>query len=153
MAKGDIVSVTSRPLSDPEKDLVDWFEKQESESVSNLEAGARQIISLITAFYGLIFGVISLGSEKFEASLRSPWVIGLGVTAVALLLLALGASLVVVAPRRYAYREASLDDMRATYQQIVARKSRWLLRTTVLFALGLATFAGLIVVMFLGRLG
>jgi hypothetical protein len=152
VAKGDIVSVTSRLLTDEEKDTVAWFETQEVESINNLEAGARQIISLVTAFYGVIFGVIALGSEKFEASLRAPWVIGLGGTSVGLLLLALGAALMVVAPRRYAYREASLDDMRATYSNLVAFKSGWLAAATLLFGLGLAAFAGLIVSMLLARL-
>jgi len=152
MAKGDIVSVTSRPLRDEEKDTVDWFEAQEAESVNNLEAGARQIIGLVTAFYGVIFGVIGLGSDKFEASLRLPWVIGLGGASVGLLLLALGAALAAAAPRRYSYREASLDDMRTVYQRILAFKSNWLRAATVLFGLGLAAFAGLIVSLLLARL-
>ena len=151
MAKGDIVSVTSRPLTDEEKDLVTWFETQEAESINNLEAGARQIVSLITAFYGLIFGVIALGSDKFEASLRLPWVISLGGVTIGLLLLALGAALVVVAPKRYAYREASLDDRRATYHKILAYKSNWLLAATILFGLGLTAFAGLIISLLLAR--
>ncbi len=147
MAKGDIVSTTSRPLTDEEQDLTSWFEKQEAESISNLEAGARQIISLITAFYGLIFGVIALGQDKFENTLQSPWVIGLGSAAVVVLLLALGAALLGVAPRRYRYRKASLDDMRAAYDKILARKSGSLLWANILFGLGLVVFAALIITM------
>jgi hypothetical protein len=151
MAKGDIVSVTSRPLRDEEKDIVTWTEAQEAENITNLEAGARQIISLITAFYGFIFGALALGSEKFAAGLRLPWVMGLGGLAVVLLLLALGAALAVVAPRSYPYREARLDDMRAIYTKILAFKSGWLLRATILFGLGLAGFAGLIISLLLAR--
>ena len=152
MAKGDIVSVTSRLLTDEEKDLAAWFEKQEADSVGNLEAGARQIIALITAFYGLVFGVISLGSDKLEASLRSGWVISFGGAAVGILLAALGAALFAVAPRRYAYREASLVDRRAAYKKIVARKSKSLLWANILFGRGLAAFAALIISMLLARL-
>ncbi len=152
MAKGDIVSVTSRPLTDEEADLVAWFEKQEAESVTNLEAGARQIISLITAFYGLIFGVLAFGKEKFEASLSNPEIIIPGWLSVGLLLLALGAALVVVSPKAYLYREASLDDMRATYHRLLARKSSWFQAAVILFGLGLTAFAALIFSLFGGRI-
>lgn len=152
MAKDDIVSVTSRPLTEQEQDIVDIFEKLETELLGNLEGGARQIISLVTAFYGLIFGVMALGQEKFEAALDLPGVIGLGGAAILLLLLALGASLVVVMPHRYGFREARLDDMQAAYRRMLARKSAWLQWSTILFGLGLAAFAVLIIIMLAARL-
>jgi uncharacterized membrane protein len=152
MAKGDIVSIKYRLPTDEESDVADWFEKQESESVNNIEAGARQIIALITAFYGLIFGVLAFGADKFEASLERPWVIGLGALAVVLFLAGLGAALAVVIPRRYEYREASLDDMQAAYHKITGHKSDWLRVAMLCFGLGLAAFAALILGILLARL-
>jgi hypothetical protein len=152
MAKGDIISVTSRPLTDEEQDVVTKFEELETETLDNLEAGARQIISLVTAFYGLIFGAIALGQDKFEATLRLPWIVGFGSTAIVLLLLALGTALVVVIPQRYDYRESRLDDIKAAYRKMLARKSAWLRSSTILFGLGLATFAILIISMLTARL-
>ena len=152
MAKGDIVSATSRPLTDQERDVVEIIETLETEALANLEAGARQIISLVTAFYGLIFGTIALGKDKFEATLELPWLIGLGGVAIGLLLVALGLALGAVMPQRYDYREARLDEMKAAYQKIVAHKSAWLRSATIFFGLGLAAFALLIVGMLVARL-
>jgi hypothetical protein len=54
-------------------------------------------------------------------------------------------------PRRYAYREASLDDMRTVYRKLLVRKSNSLLWANILFGLGLAAFAALIVFMLWAR--
>ena len=151
MAKGDIVSVRMRRETDDEAALRAWFDKQEVEAVGNLEAGARQIIQLVTAFYGVIFGVVSLGKDKFEASLRLPEVIALGAIAILALLLALIAGLVVVAPIPYRYRDASLSDQIAVYQEMLAGKSTSLLISAIAFGVGLAAFAALILVMLFGR--
>ena len=123
MAKGDIVSVTTRPETEDESKLREWFDKQDGVVMDNLEAGARQVIQLVTAFYTVIFGIISLGKDKFEVSVNRPEVILLGGGAILLLLGALIAALVVVSPFGYRYREASVTDQKATYAAIVARKS------------------------------
>jgi hypothetical protein len=54
----------------PEEALRLWFDEQEKKSLDNLEAGARQIITLVTTIYGLLFGALAFGSEKMEASLH-----------------------------------------------------------------------------------
>jgi hypothetical protein len=151
MAKGDILSVTLRTLTAEEIRLTEWFEKQEASAAGNLEKGGRQIIGLVTALYGVLFGVLALGQEKFEASLGAPAAQILGAAAVILLLLALVAALVVVLPFGYRYRQASLSDRKRIYGEIIARKSTGLTVAAVLFCLGLATFAGLIAVMLLAR--
>lgn len=152
MTEEKIISVVSRPPTEAEQDVAAWFEKQEGQSVETLEAAARQIIALVTTFFGLVFGLLALGSDKFAAGLQAPGAIRLGGAAVGLLLLALGAALAVVWPRRYTYRESGLDQMRAVYQAIVAAKSGWLQIALILFGLGLAAFAGLILLLLLGRL-
>jgi len=152
MPSGDIVSVTQRPLSDEESDLLAWFEDQERKSVDNVEAGARQLISLISAFYGLVFGVVSLGKDKMEASLSQPGTLVLGGAAILLLFLALIAALAVVWPRRYRYRDASLSDMRAVFEAMLARKSNWLGWALLAFGSALAAFGGMIFLLLLYRL-
>jgi hypothetical protein len=147
MAKGDIISVTTRPETEDETSLREWFDKQEGVVMDNLEAGARQVIQLVTALYTVIFGIISLGQEKFEASLNRPEVTILGGMAILLLLGALIAALVVVSPFGYRYREASVTDQKATYAAIVARKSAGFTVSGIFFGLGLAAFAALIGVM------
>jgi Flp pilus assembly protein protease CpaA len=151
MAKGEIVSVKIRPETEDEAALRSWFDKQEADTVSNLEAGARQIIQLVTAFYGVIFGVVALGKDKFEASLHLPAVIAFGAVAILALLAALIAGLVVVAPLPYRYRSASLLDQKAVYAKMLGRKSTSLLISAIAFGLGLAAFASLIVAMLYHR--
>ena len=70
----------------------------------------------------------------------------------ALFVAALGAALAVVLPRRYEYREASLDDMQATFHKIAGHKSDWLRVALLCFGLGLAAFAALILNILVARL-
>jgi len=151
MAKDDIVSVTIRPPSDDEQDVITRVEEQESQSIDNLEAGARQIITLTTTFFGFLFGVIALGSDKFEASLNTTWVAVLGWFAVGLLLAGLLAALMVVWPHRYTYQENRLDQMKTVYRHIIATKTWWLQWALGLFGAGLVAFAGLILLMLMAR--
>jgi hypothetical protein len=106
----------------------------------------------VTTFYGLIFGVLALSQDTFVATLRLPWVIIFGSLAVVLLLLALGAALMVVIPLGYDYREARLDDIKAVYGKMLARKSIWLQTSLGLFGLGLVAFAVLIISLLTARL-
>lgn len=122
-----------------------WFEEQEKDNINNLEAGARQIIQLVTALYGVIFGVLSLGSDKLEATLHYRWVIIPGMTAVLAMLGAIIAALVVVLPLfSYTYNPHQPAEQQAAYEQMLKRKS-WGVRLAVIgFGIGLAAFAWLI---------
>lgn len=152
MAKGDIVSVRQRPLTEEEQDIIEIFEKLETESLTNLEAGARQIVTLVTSFYGLLFGLLALGRDSFEASLNLPPVSLLGVAAILLLLAALAFALLVLIPRRYEYGEKRLDQMKSSYYQLLAQKSEWLKWAGLCFGLGLTAFAVIIIILLLTRL-
>lgn len=143
---------TQREPTDEEKDILAWFEKQEAESIANLEAGARQIISLVTAFYGVLFGVLSLGSDSFAAALGQPWIAWSAIFAVFLLLAALLSALAVVIPFAYSYGEKRLDQQQAAYRQMLDHKSTWLHRAMLFFGLGVFFFAVLIGLLLWGRL-
>lgn len=147
MGKGDIVSVKIRQETEEEAELRAWFDQQEAETINNLEAGARQVIQLVTAFYGVIFGVVALGKDKFEASLHVPVVVVSGAVAILAMLGALIAALAVVLPAGYRYRPASLSDQRVVYRKILLRKWRGLTAAIIAFGLGLGAFAALIVAM------
>lgn len=147
------LSVGEPRLETPQEEaLRRWFEEQEKTSLSNLEAGARQIIQLVTALYGVIFGVLSLGSDKLEASLHYRWVIIPGMTTVLAMLGAIIAALVVVLPIfSYTYHPHKPAEQQAAYQKMLKRKS-WGLRLAVIgFGIGLAAFAWLIASMFYYR--
>ena len=151
MTEERIVSVKSRPPTPEELDLATWFDEQETQSVDRLESAARQIISLVTAFLGVVLGALSLGSEKFEATLRHPLVLGIGGVAVGLLLLALIGALGVVIPWRYTYGEADAAGRRAVYRRLVAFKSGWLQAGVIFFGSGLVCSACFIGAMLVAR--
>lgn len=151
MAEKKIVAATSRQLTDEEATLIAWFKKQEAASVDNLEAGARQIIVLVTTFMSIVLGALALGKDKFDAVLRLPWVGGTGIITLGLLLAALLAALVVVLPFAYRYRGASLDDKRRTYQRITRTKSRGLLVAAVFFWFGMLCSACMVLGIVVGR--
>ena len=136
--------VKIRPERPEETALAAWFQEQEQATLGHIEAGARQIIQLVTVFYGVIFGIISLGKEQIAVSLRSPLVIILSGAAIFSLLLALIFALVVVTPLPIRYRPASLSDQKAAYQAMLTRKAAGLRVATITFGLGLAAFAWLI---------
>jgi hypothetical protein len=152
VAKDDITSVTLREPTDAEQDVITWFENQEGKTIDNLEAGARQIITLVTTFFGFTFGVLALGKDKYEVSLSSLVVLLVGWVAVGLLLAALLAALAVVMPRPAVYRESRLDQMKEIYQQLITRKSHRLQLALGFFGGGLAVFAVLIALMLSARL-
>src|SRR4051812_10873067 len=119
MAAGEIIDRGERLPTDEETALVRFFQKQEETSVEHLEEAARQIIQLVTALYGVIFGVLALGADKVGAELHTPLVLALGIFAVLAFLVALLAALWAVLPQPYHYRPASLTDKKASYAQMI----------------------------------
>ena len=134
-----------------EQALREWFAEQEKKRMDNLEATARQIIQLVTAFYGLIFGVVSLGSASLEASLQTLPAIVLSIVSLLSLFAALAAALAVVYPSERRYRPTSLSDQIKVYQTLLRTKSSNLALATLAFGLGLFNFALLIGVMLYAR--
>lgn len=151
MAKGDIVSVTLRPETEDEGELRAWFDKQEAETISNLEGAARQIIQLVTAFYTVAFGITALGKDKFESSLDSPLVVLTSLTTIIALLIALIAALIAVLPLPYTYRGASISDQQRAYRRLRISKVGSLYIAVAFFGGGLVAFAMLILIMLLYR--
>lgn len=125
--------------------LREFFEAQEKENIATLEAGAQQIITLVSAFYGVIFGVLALGKDKMETSLQIRGVVLAGGTAVFALLVAIIAALVVVLPLWGYTADPRLPAEQLTeYRRLLARKV-WGLRIAVsAFAVGMVAFAALI---------
>ncbi len=151
MPDGEVVSVTGRVETPEEAFLREWFAKQQAAAIDNVEAGARQIVTLVMAFYTAIFGILSLGRTGIEASLAQRSVIVLGGAVVFCLLIALVAALVAILPWAYRVRDASVTDQETVYATMLGRKSGGLTVAAVTFGLGLAAFAVLILVMLANR--
>ena len=140
-----------RPETDREAALRQFFAEQEVKSVDNLEAGARQIIGLVTALLGLLFGVLALGDKEVAAGLQSPLVMVAGLLAVLLLLAAVLAALGVVLPARYSPRANVPADEEAAFASMLARKRARLDWAVVAFGGGLVAFAVMVGAMIWGR--
>jgi hypothetical protein len=121
----------------------EFFDAQERKNLDTLEAGARQIITLVSAFYGVLLGTLALGREQMEAGLRLKPIVWAGGTAVGAWLVAILAALVVVLP----LWEYSADPRRPTEQLAAYRRMRtrkkWGLRVAfAAFGLGMMALAG-----------
>ncbi|MEM7133590.1 MAG: hypothetical protein AAF702_45270 [Chloroflexota bacterium] len=143
-----IKRVTPRPLLSNEKRVIDFFDDIETKSVDTLEAGAKEIIRLVTGFLGLLLGIVSLGSASVAPILQLTEIKIGALAAILLLLVALASALVTVMPRSYQVRYSSLDDKMEAYELMLERKSIGLQVAVFCFGLGLVTFAGLIVLFF-----
>ena len=147
-AQPQIAKVTSRPLTPAEAVPLDFFAELEGKSIANLEAAAREILKLTTGFLGLLLGIVSLGSDSVAPILQVDEIKYTALAAILLLVLALASALLVVLPRGYQYRPSSLDDKEAAFQLMLDRKSASLSAAVIFFGLSLASFAGLIILIF-----
>ena len=135
----------ARPEKPAEKELHTWLETQRLKSVDNLEAGARQIITLVSLFYSIIFAALALGKDSMEASAGYQIVLVPGTVAVFALLTAIIAALVVVLPLfGIRYNALKPAEERAAFERLLQLKV-WGLRLSVIaFGIGLIAFAVLI---------
>lgn len=145
-----IISARTREPTEAEIALFDWLAEQQKDPPKPLEEGARQLISLVTALYGVIFGILTLAGDPLPAYLAWPAVRALGAIAVLAYLAAMIAALVVVLPDDYRYARASKQQAEAVLARLLRRKF-WGLRVAVwAFALGTIAFAALFLIVLLG---
>jgi len=141
------------PETDREAALRKFFAEQEIKSIDNLEAAARQIIQLVTALLGVLFGVLALSNGDAAASLQRPLVFLSGLVAVILLLAAIPAALAVVLPGRSSPRDNVPADEARAFKTLMTRKRHGLNGAVVLFGGGLVAFAIMVGTMIVLRYG
>lgn len=136
-----------RPESDREAALRKFFAEQEVKSIDNLEAAARQIIQLVTALLGLLFGVLALSDGDAVAALKTPLVFWPGLLALGLTLIGLVCALAVIWPGLSTPRAHVPADEERAFAALLARKRDWLYRAVVAFGGGMLAFAVTVMVM------
>ncbi len=144
MAKARVVEI--REETPEERARREWFERQALTSPATLEAAARTVLGLVTALLGVLFGVLAVASEPLPAYLKLTSVRWLGVTAIVALLGALVGALAVVLPRRIAVASARPDEQAKAFQDLLARKARWLTVTVLAFGLGVVALGAALIV-------
>jgi len=134
MPPDEPLEIAGRPPTPEEEALVAHFAEMEKRSLEVLEAGARQIITLVTGLLGLFLGVLSLKAPP--AYLAYGEVRGLGLAIVVAYGTALGCALATVLPRPYPFRRHSLTQMQAQWEAMQRTKARWLHRASWAFGAG-----------------
>lgn len=126
--------------------LYAWFTEQQLKSADNLEAAARQIITLCTTLLGLLLGLLALAEDPLPSHMRWSGVQGLGVAGVVALLLALAAALTVVLPRPLTFIKNDPDALQAAFAGLLARKNQRLTWAVWLFAAGMFCLGAIVVI-------
>ena len=119
-----------------ERRIREWFATQALESPKNLEEAARLVIGLVTGLIGVLFSVLTISADKLPGYLSLPGVRALGVAAVVLWLLSLLFGLLVVVPFQWQINPSKPASEKATFEQLLAHKSRWLTASVICFWVG-----------------
>lgn len=129
------------PETAREQALRQWWAEQELKSPANLEAAARQIITLVTSLLGLLLAILAVAEDPLPAYLASSGLRLAGGLAILALLGALWAALIAVWPRRYAAAPDLPQQQAAEFQKIIRFKSQAVMAALILFGLGLLLLA------------
>ncbi len=124
------------PETADDRELREWFERQERGNIERLEAGARTVIQLVTGLYGVLFAVLALSDQP--AYLRDPVVRWTGTLGVGAFFGSLLLAMLVVSPRRISYQQDNLTEMRRTYRRLEGRKAALLRAAQLVFLIGMA---------------
>ena len=146
----EIRAVRQRAPTPEEETLHRWFEEQEKDPPKPLEEGAKQIISLVSALFSVVFGILALADNPLPVYLTQLPVRVLGAVAVLAYLVALLAALVVVLPGAYRHAAASQTQRLAAFRALMRRKVIGLRVALFAFALGSVAFAALFLVVLWG---
>lgn len=140
---------TRAPTADEEA-LQTWFAEQENDPSKHLDEGAKQLISLVSAMYTVIFGILALAGDPVPGYLVQQNIRVLGTLVVISYLLALLASLVVVLPSTHRYASASQTQKQHVFDAIMQRKRWGLWIAMIAFGAGSVGFAMLFVMILFG---
>jgi hypothetical protein len=126
--------------------LVKWFAEQRLKSMDNIEAAARQIITLCTALLGSLLGLMALSEETLPRHMQwsgIQWISGIGVVC---LFIALACGLYVILPSRKPVNLNDPDALEAAFDRLVFQKNVGLQLSTIIF--GIAMLCLMLVVVF-----
>lgn len=137
--------VTSRAPTEEELFFEAWFAEQEKTRIGRLEEGARQVVQLVTAFYGIIFGIFSVNPDSFLALFAAFHVQAVGIVTVVALLIALICALIVLAPLSYHYQRHNISSEADTYYLMLDRKLNFLYYAIWAFGTALTFFGVLLI--------
>ena len=139
-----------RPLTNAETKLLELFEDYRKNSLGFLDEAGKQLVTLITALYGVFFVAFSFSdaAQYFNGHPEVKYVI-IGVIVFYFASLILAA--LVFFPRKYKHSDTSLGDMNAQMNKMLKTKRFYVSGAYATFIAGTFMFA-IALVMVLARL-
>ncbi|MCO5186832.1 MAG: hypothetical protein M9941_02260 [Anaerolineae bacterium] len=142
----DIYEPPQRPERPEEAQLHAWWTTQRTQSVDNLEAAARQIITLGSALLTALLGIMALSGETLPDYMRWSGIRWLSALAVIGLFAALSCALVVIYPFPQTVVRNDPAGNADAFEALLRRKNRWLRLAAIAFAVGMAGLLLVIVI-------
>ena len=138
--------VQPRSPTEEEKRLVAVFADMESRQLDFLDEAGKSIIERIATFLAVLFAVTAFGTDFPPKYLvHIPWSKYLVIGILACYLLAIAMGMWAIQPRKYSQYIHNVSGMQEQWDSLVTRKRRWIKWAGILFALGTAALAVLIV--------
>jgi hypothetical protein len=136
----------SQEPSEEGKHLVALFTEMESKQLNFLDAAGKSIIERVSALLAVLFAVAAFSGTFPPAYLKGNLAAKVFVIATLILyFLSLGAGMRGIQPRYYKHYTYRVSELGPELEKITKHKMRWLRVAGVLFALGTATLAILII--------
>lgn len=141
-----VTVVQPRQPTEEEQRLVAVFADMESRQLDFLDEAGKSIIERIATFLAVLFAVTAFGNDFPPKYLvHIPWSKYLVIAILLCYLLALGMGMWAIQPRKYSQYLHNISGMQEEWDRLVTRKRRWIKWAGILFALGTAALAVLIV--------
>lgn len=125
--------------------LVAFFDEIEKKQLEFLNEAGKRIIELSTTLLGLLFAISAFGDKFPPAYLENnPPAQVLAASALLFYLLATGAGIQAIQPRRFTRRSGNLlDEMRAELERALNTKAGWFRAGSIFFGIGSLSLAAL----------
>lgn len=141
-----VQELPTRSESPEEARLRSWFEEQHIKSVENLEAGAKQIVTLSSGLLTVLFGLMALTEAALPQHMNVGVIRVLAAFGAASLLVSLWAALLVLVPRWYQPTVNDPASLKATFEKMVVFKAGVMRVSWIVFGLAIMSL-GLIVIL------
>lgn len=146
MSEREITELPTRRETEAEATLHAWWTEQRARSVDNLEAAARQIVTLSSALLTTLLSLLALSNATLPVYMTWTGIQWLGGGGVVGLCVALGCALATIYPRPQRVMVNDPAAERQAFEALLQRKSRRLAAALWSFGAALACLGAVVVV-------
>lgn len=142
----DVYEPPQRPETEAESALHGWWAEQRTKSVDNLEAAARQIITLCSALLTVLLGLMALSEATLPKHMTWSGIQWLSAIGIIGLFAALAFALFVIYPRSNLVTHNDPSAEKQAFNDLLLHKNRWLSRSLWAFGIGMACIVLIVVI-------